>query len=274
MHTPSTVVLKWLQAILQTYRHQNCLHYAAALAFDTALSLVPCLILITWGASHIQSIQPYFSNIQVFLIQHLLNQPDSNTQTIIHSFLKASHQLPRFELCVLLWVVWLLWNNIQSVFNHLFNVQTPRGVGFRSLLTVLLLLALPILLSIGFTLSSNIHWTITFIPQDTQIALTLTLLNTSLALSILYALFKWVPHCTIPKTAAFIGSLLTWIALELIKHLLVWYFSYQSLYRDIYGSFAAIPIFLLWLYVAWLIILLGAAATQVTRMYTQQGTFI
>ena len=257
----------FFQQVFETYRHKNCFQHAAALAFDTALSLIPLLILTSWGLWHIDTLQPYVNQVQQFFIAHLLNRPDHLTQDIIHSFLKKSTQLPRFELCIVLVVVWLLWKNIETVFNHLFNIKKIHLSGLRASIGLLILMILPIILGVGFALSTTLDVHL-FDHAHTHLLLPWLIkgINMSIGILLFFILFKWIPNCNVPIIAAFVGSLMTWVMLEIAKLSLTWYLAHQSLYHYIYGPFAAIPIFLLWLYIAWLIILLGAAITQVVRL--------
>ena len=81
---------------------------------------------------------------------------------------------------------------------------------------------------------------------------------------LIFTFFNWaLPSCKVPLRNAAWAGLFTTILFEVIKYLFSLYMSYFPTYRLIYGALATIPIFLLWIYTSWVIILLGALVCQI-----------
>lgn len=79
------------------------------------------------------------------------------------------------------------------------------------------------------------------------------------AAGLVFTLFNWLlPSCRVKLRYALVGGIMTAVLFEGVKVVFSLYFRYFPTYRLIYGAFAAIPIFLIWIYVSWIIILLGA----------------
>jgi len=75
------------------------------------------------------------------------------------------------------------------------------------------------------------------------------------------ALYRYVPNTHVRWSHALIGGLFVAIGFNVAKALLGWYFASMSTYSVIYGTFATVPILLIWVYVAWVIVLLGAVVS-------------
>jgi membrane protein len=74
----------------------------------------------------------------------------------------------------------------------------------------------------------------------------------------LAAMYRFVPNTQVRWTHALLGGLFTAMGLELAKRVLAWYLAQVPTFSAVYGAFATVPILLIWIYVAWVIVLLGA----------------
>jgi membrane protein len=75
------------------------------------------------------------------------------------------------------------------------------------------------------------------------------------------ALYRYVPNTRVRWSHALVGGFFVAVGLELAKKLLTWYLSSVPTYSLVYGTFASVPILLVWIYLAWVIVLLGAVVT-------------
>jgi membrane protein len=91
---------------------------------------------------------------------------------------------------------------------------------------------------------------------------------TILALSLLYLI---VPNTSVPKFHAFLSGTIAGIAFELMKIWFGWYITHFTAYKLVYGAFASIPVFLLWIYLSWLIVLSGALLTASLPLWEQSS---
>ncbi len=75
---------------------------------------------------------------------------------------------------------------------------------------------------------------------------------------LLYLAYRWIPNRYVPARHAIIGAVIAAVCFELMKWLFVIYVSKVPTYKLVYGAFASVPIFLVWLFLCWLVVLIGA----------------
>ena len=251
-------MLNFLKKTIRIFNEKHCLQHASALAFDTALSLIPLLIIISWGAWHIKMLHPYIKEIQSFLINQIMNNPDTETTSTIGIFLNSADHLPVLEIVILSSVIWLLWRNIVFVFNHIFDVTESNTTWIKTIIMSIVALMTPLVIGVSLAVNAIIS---THFNQSLHYSGTLA--SISAIICLLFLIFKYLPQKKISNFASITSSVITWFSLDLTKKAMTWYVSKNYIYHEIYKAFAAIPIFLLWLFAAWTIIILGAVVTRI-----------
>jgi membrane protein len=141
--------------------------------------------------------------------------------------------------------------------------REPRSVGRRILIYALAFTAGPAFIGAAIY---YMNWVIEHAIVTTSLGVeALTVLSGPAALVIDTAgftlLYVLVPAYRVPLRLAFIGGLLAAIAFELAKYGFRFYITHFSTYQLVYGPLAVLPLFLLWIYVSWIIVLVGAAVT-------------
>jgi len=187
----------------------------------------------------------------------------------LHDFIQ---QVGRAEIGVL-GVVFLLvtsislLNTIEKTFNQIWNVseKRPFWIKFTSYCTLLWLG--PMLIGISILLSEKFsQWLEVTVDYQTAAGKVLTLFMAAsgrllpfitVALALL-ALYAFIPHTRVRPSSALWGALAAGVLIQLARPLFGIYIGYAVTYQKVYGSLAVIPVFLLWLWLLWLIVLLGA----------------
>ena len=113
-----------------------------------------------------------------------------------------------------------------------------------------------------------IHF-VNFVNRPSFSVMILPLLFVFLALVIVY---KFIPPTKVYYRDAIIGALVGSVLLQILKKLLIIYFYFFPTYNVLYGAFAVIPIFLIWIYVVWLIVLIGAEISWLLGYQRRQNT--
>ncbi|HEX7384125.1 MAG TPA: YihY family inner membrane protein, partial [Burkholderiaceae bacterium] len=149
---------------------------------------------------------------------------------------------------------------IDRTLNNIWRVRTPRRLGQRVLIywaaTTLGPLGLAVSLSFtSYALSASQGW-VGALPG--RMALLFDGIEFALLALGVTLLFRFVPNTEVRWRHAFLGGLFVAIGLEVAKRLLAWYVRQVPTYAVIYGAFATLPIFLIWIYVSWVVLLLGA----------------
>ncbi|MDD2728254.1 YihY family inner membrane protein [Malikia sp.] len=237
---------------------------AGSLTFTTVMSLVP---LFTVGLA-IFSAFPVFGRMQQQLQQWLIQSliPDTIARQVTSSLLRFSEQAGKMGWAgavFLLATALALVLTIDRKLNDIWRVRQPRPLAQRVLVYWAALTLGPLLLGASLSLSSyavsaSRGW-VGAIPGGVKLAL--DGIELLLGLFGLVALYRYVPNARVRWMHALGGALLTTIGIELAKRLLGLYLGQVPTYSAVYGTFATVPILLVWVYMAWVIVLAGAVVT-------------
>jgi membrane protein len=156
---------------------------------------------------------------------------------------------------------------VESAFNVIWRVRKSRPLAQRILVYWAIITLGPILFGVSLSMSSYLFaQSIAFagshnlLPPGVEWALTsATLPFTILAFAMLYV---FLPNCKVAWRDALVGGLIAAIAFELTKRGFGYYVRRIPTYTAVYGAFAALPVFLLWVYICWMITLIGAMVTS------------
>ncbi len=237
---------------------------AGSLTFTTMISLVP---LFTVGLA-IFSAFPMFgrmeAQLQKWLIQSLI--PESIARQVTSYLLQFSEkagQMGSVSVILLLVTALALILTIDRKLNDIWRVRQQRPLAQRVLVYWAVLTLGPLVLGGSLSLSSyavsvSQGWA-RAMPGSIRVAL--SAIDFLLGLAGMAALYRFVPNAQVRWSHAFAGALLAAASLELAKHGLGWYLTLVPTYSVVYGTFATVPILLVWLYTAWVIVLLGAVVT-------------
>jgi membrane protein len=235
---------------------------AGSLTFTTLLSLVP-LVTIALG---LFAAFPLFGQakeaIENFLLQSVLpRQAGSAVGEYVAEFADAAGKLTTVGLAGLAVTAAALMQTIFNAFDAIWRVARPRPLGTRILVYWASITLGPLLIGSGlaittFVISSSLGW-IPGTERLTQVILSL-LVPFVLTTSAFTLLYVTVPNRDVQWRHGAIGGLAAGLGFELVKHLFGLFVTRFPTYHLIYGAFAAIPIFLVWIYLSWMVTLLGA----------------
>lgn len=248
--------------VLRTRFHEDRLGAAAgSLTFTTVISLVP---LLTVGLA-IFSAFPVFSRLEATLQKWLLQSlvPDHIARQVSNyllQFASKAGQIGWVGALFLLLTALAMVLTIDRKLNEIWRVRTPRPLGQRLLVYWASLTLGPLLLAVSLTLSSyavsaSRGW-VSAVPGGLWLALNIT--EFAVVVLGVAALYRYVPNARVRFSHALLGGLLVALGLEGAKNLLGWYLALVPTYSVVYGTFATVPIFLVWIHLVWMIVLLGA----------------
>ena len=155
----------------------------------------------------------------------------------------------------------MLMATIDNALNRVWYVTKKRSPVARLLVYWAMLTMGPLLIGIGLASTSYLLSLPMIADYDSSFKITATLLSwlpfltTSIAFSLLYIL---VPNCYVPKQHAVTGGIICAMLFELAKYSFGIYVRSMPTYQNIYGAVSIIPLFLIWIYVSWTIVLFGA----------------
>lgn len=260
-------VFPWLttaQTLRERFREDRLGVTASSLTFTTIISLVP---LFTVGLA-IFSAFPMFGRMQAGLQKWLVDSlvPDTIAKpvlTYLNQFAGKAGQLGWTGAAVLLFTALALILTIDRKLNDIWRVRRSRPLAHRVLVYWAVLTLGPLLLgasvsTTSYAISAN-RGLVGALPGGVRLAF--DLLEFALVAGGLTLLFRQVPNTHVKWKHAAIGGVFVAVGIELAKRLLGWYVAQVPTYSAVYGAFATVPILLVWIYLMWVIVLLGAVIT-------------
>ncbi|MFG6457218.1 YihY family inner membrane protein [Roseateles sp. BYS96W] len=264
----------WLQTLhtfRQRFREEKLGLTAGSLTFTTLISLVPLLTVML----AVFTAFPMFSNFQASLEQYFLKSliPPNIAKPVLASltqFAAKANRLGTVGLVFLGFTALALMLTIDRTLNAIWRVRRPRPMAQRVLVYWAALTLGPLLLGGSLTLTSYAvsvgQGLFTKLPGNIAALLggaDIVLLG--LAVS---GLFHYVPNTHVRWRHALLGGAFVSIGFSLAKSLLAWYVKQVPTYSTLYGAFTTVPVFLVWVYLAWVIVLLGAILAANTPSLT------
>ena len=251
----------FLRFIIARFRQDRCTQMAASLTYTTLLSLVPLITIALTLFSAFPVFDDFSGQIKHFLLTNMM--PETGGRMIsryMEQFTESAARLTAVGIVFLGVTAMLMMHTIDNAFNTIWRVSRPRPLVQRILVYWAVLTLGPLLVGGSLTLTS---WLVGVsmgyarqIPAIGVVMLKVApVILTTLAFSLL---FRIVPHRHVPLRHAVIGGVVAAVAFESMNRIFAYYIAHFPSYKLIYGAFASIPIFLLWIYLSWLTVLSGA----------------
>ncbi len=266
-----------LKYVFYSFFEKDCANRAASLAYTTLLSLVPLVVLSFW----ILSIFPAFSGTALVLQKFILKNFVAHSAEVISEqlakFLDQTRVLSLTNLGALVVVSILMIYDMVGAFNGIWHVKMQRHFFWSLSFYSLLLLLAPVFFGV-FMMASSYLASFPFIADISHMEFLekpILYALPYLAAFLIFTLLNWVlPSCRVPFRNAALAGVITMILFEIVKFLFSIYIIYISNFRILYGALSAFPIFLLWIYTSWVIVLLGALICQVITRGIPERIFL
>ena len=248
---------------------------AAALTYSTLLAIVPILAVVFAIARGFG----YNKYIEIWFRDMLRSQPQAADVIVgfVNSYLVHTQSgiFLGVGLIFMLYTVLMLVNNIEETFNQIWQLSSSRPI-IRSLtnyLAMFFLFPIIVIVSMGIsillaTLSDSmnhfffigpmVHWLLQLSPY--------------ILLSLLFILlYVYMPNTKVRLSCAIIPGILAGIAMQVLQLFYIYSQIWVTGYNAIYGSFAALPLFMLWVQFSWTICLFGAQLTYTNQNLNRYG---
>ena len=249
------------KTLLARFREDHMGLTASSLTFTTSIALVPFFTV----ALAIFTAFPMFSKLQgalqVWLVQSLI--PDNIARQVIGyltQFSRQANKLGIAGLAVLLVTAIALILTIDRTLNGIWRVKKPRPLAQRILIYWAAITLGPLLLAVSLAVTSFVLSASTGMVGVLPAGLgaLLDLLQFFLVAAAMAGLYRYVPNTYVKWSHAWAGGVFVAAGIGLAKNALGLYLNNVPTYSLIYGAFATLPILLVWIYLAWIIVLLGA----------------
>ena len=263
---------RYVLYLLKRAREDQLAQVAGSLTFTTLLSLVPFLTIALGVFAAFPMFDQMRDALEEFLLDNVLPaQASDAVMTHIGAFAQKAAGLTMAGVFALGVTAILLLQTIDRALNAIWRVPRPRPLAQRVLVYWTVVTLGPVLIGSSLLLTSlAVSLSLGYLPGGQGLSQLLLgvapLLLTALAFAILYVT---VPNRDVQWRHAAIGGAAAALGFEAMKNLFGLYVASFPSYQLIYGAFAAIPIFLLWIYMSWLVTLCGGlvAATWPLMAY-------
>jgi membrane protein len=255
--------VKYLQItvlVFKDFRADQCLIRASALAFTTILSLVPFFALafaVLKGFGVQNKVEPF-----------ILDQVAAGSQEIVDRIVTYINNtnmtsLGAIGLLALIITVIALLGNIEEAFNLIWGVRETRSLyrKFSDYLSVLVSAPLLMLAAMSFTATLQsrtfVQWVTTNTYLGDELLLVIRLLQHASVWAALVFLYVFIPNTKVRFKSALIGGILAGTLWQCVQWVYIHFQVGVAKYNAIYGTLAGLPIFMVWIYTSWLIVLFG-----------------
>lgn len=255
-----------LKVIGQRFIQERFTMTAAALTLTTLLAIVPLMTVLLTIFSGFHFFHQLTGQIQDFIFNNFVPATGKVVQDYLQNFVSKTQQLSLTGVLFLVATAILLLITIERAINDVWHIRRTH-IGLSAWLRYWAMLTLiPLLLAVSLTISSYI-FSLPIIKDTAytegiaHILLSIApFICTLLGLTVLYII---VPNCRVPWHAGFIGALTGAVLFEVAKRGFLLYITRISAYHLLYGTLSSIPIFIIWVYVSWVIVLVGALVSNI-----------
>lgn len=249
-----------LRFVLRRLDEERLPQVAGSLTFTTVLALVPVLTIAFAIFTTFPLFTTFRDSLEAYFVQSLMPKGVANTiLDYLSQFASKANRLSAVGAIFLIVTAIMMFGTVDRTFNQIWRIQTPRPFLQRMIVYWAIMTLGPLLIgaSLSFTsLLSPVSSLARELPLlGTMLSVLISVSLTTLAFALLYLT---VPHRLIDWRDAVAGGLGAAIAFEITKRLFTFFIAQFPSYRVIYGALAAVPIFLVWIYLCWLITLAGA----------------
>lgn len=248
------------------FREERCLQAAASLAFTTLLALVPLVAVALVLISKFELFSGLGEALRAFLLANLL--PDKAGRVVATYALQFSHKTGRLTAIGTAMIgatAILLMLSVDRVFGQIWRVKQPRPLLRRVAVHLGALVLGPIALGASiaattYLVTASLGW----VNEPRWLAdLFLKTVSVALLAAVFAFLYCVVPNRQVERPHAIAGGVVAALGFVLIQRLFALYVAKFPTYTLIYGAFATVPIFLVWLHLSWLVVLVGALVAAV-----------
>ena len=252
--------LGFVRFVLRRWSEDRCPQIAGSLAFITLLSLVPVFAILVALLSRAPFFDAVMVQIEGFLRLNLVPTIADRIITVyMVQFRENALRLTGVGVAVLFATSLAAIFTVDRSINSIWRVRRHRPVWVSVLAYALLLSVGPLLIAVSVAITTYIlSLSMTSpVPEEAHFFL-LQAVPTAVSSFAFFLLYRTVPNRKVPWRHALVGGVSAGVLFEIAKELFAFYVAHVPAQGVVYGAFAALPFFLLWIYLSWLVVLFGA----------------
>ncbi|WP_221801284.1 YihY family inner membrane protein [Oceanobacter mangrovi] len=255
-------VLRLIWQTLLRFESMERRRDAAALTYTTLFALVPVITVTYSILSAIPALQDWGKQANANLLSYVMPQGSETVSNYLVEFSQQARELTWVGVVFLFFTALMLLQTIEQQFNKIWQVEVSRSTLQRFFRYWAVLSLGPLLFGLAQAASSvfaslnllheHTSWLTNSVPEIAR------LLPWSMTVAAITFVYMMVPNCKVPPRDAVIAAVVVATAFETGKFLFARLVGMFPSYQLIYGAFAAVPLFLMWIYISWMLLLFGA----------------
>ena len=271
------LLANFIVLVYRRFKEERCFQLCGSLTFTTLLALVPLVTIMLTVMTAFPVFDDILETLRRFVTANLVPEASSNLITVyMQQFAENAARLTALGIVLLGVTSIMLMLTIDRAFNTIWRVKRPRPLIQRVLIYWSVLTVGPLLVGGSLSLTS---WLVTQsmglgkqAPELTIAVLRLVpLMLTSVAFGFLY---RTVPNRQVTVLDAAVGGIIAAFAFEAMKIGFGHFVARVATYKLVYGTFACLPIFLMWIYLSWVVVVFAAVITAVLPYWRSGGVLL
>ena len=263
--------------VYRRFKEERCFQLCGSLTFTTLLALVPLITIMLTVVTAFPVFNDIVATLRSFVTINLVPEASSNLISVyMQQFSDNAARLTALGIVLLAVTSIMLMLTIDRAFNTIWRVKRPRPLIQRVLIYWSVLTIGPLLVGGSLSLTS---WLVTQsmglgkqAPELTIAVLKLVpLMLTSVAFGFLY---RTVPNRQVTVLDAAVGGIIAAFAFEAMKIGFGHFVARIATYKLVYGTFASLPIFLMWIYLSWVVVVFASVITAVLPYWRTGGVLL
>lgn len=252
--------------VARHYHDGQCRTVAASLSYTSLLAMVPLVAIVFAVLAQVPALEGFRGQLQDFVYANLMPASGDTFAEYFDGFIANAGKMTGFGVIGLVLTAMMLINTIFTAINRIFQVERPRPFFLRIGVYLGVLIAGPLVLAASFSLATYILAMTKAVESSigmdafTGLLGRLTRFVPALILILGFsAFYKVVPNRRVEWRDALSGGLVAGLIFSGLRWLFGIYLIYFPTYQTIYGAMSAVPVFLVWLFASWTVVLAGAA---------------
>jgi len=272
--TPITLPELWRRTkyVYSRFNADRCSENAAALTYMSLFALVPLLTVMYTMASAVPAFQGLEVKMQALLFENLMPDTNSEIKTYLDDFSRQAKNLTGPGIVFLVVTAVLMLRNIEKAFNQIWRASENRSAVSSFMLYWAVLSLAPIMIGLALGLSTYLSSFAHALEEFDVIGVKAFMLKIApllLSTAGFSLIYIAVPNCRVPFKHCLIGGTIAALAFHIARAVFT-DLVVGSSYTFIYGAFAAVPLFLLWIYLSWNIVLMGGILVHSMSAYQNE----
>tara|TARA_R110001592_G_scaffold363323_1_gene683944 strand:- start:39210 stop:40448 length:1239 start_codon:yes stop_codon:yes gene_type:complete len=258
--------------LLSRFNADRCSENSAALTYMSLFALVPLLTVVYTMASAVPAFQGLEVKMQAFMFENLMPDTNSEIKGYLDEFSQQAKNLTGPGIIFLVVTAVLMLRNIEKAFNQIWRASENRSPVSSFMLYWAVLSLAPVTIGAALALSTYLS-SFAHVLEDYDVigvqGFMLKIAPLALSTAGFSLIYAAVPNCRVPFKHCLVGGFVAACAFHIAKSVFT-VLVVGSSYTFIYGAFAAVPLFLLWIYLSWNIVLMGGILVHSMSAYQSE----